>query len=180
MPSSSRNWDCNGLPFRARYIERETASDISEPPSHLQFAQGEKPCPQQKAASWVALCSSSSPLPTPVSVLLGNESWGAVKAAMDGGKLEGNLGWLIQRVEVGKDMPKEPKAAVAAGVKNNAVRQAQLLTEQSKVIQEFVHGKRVQIAAGVYGLSSGKVDWQEMPQAKEKGDEKREEPKEGK
>src|SRR5215471_17328988 len=70
---------------------------------------------------------------TPLIVVLGHESCGAVKAAIDGSKFDGNLGWLVQRIEPGKDLPKDAKEALAKGVKNNAVRQAQLLSEQSKV-----------------------------------------------
>jgi carbonic anhydrase len=103
---------------------------------------------------------------TPLVVVLGHESCGAVQAAVEGTKLEGNLAWLIQRVEPGKDLPKDAKQALALGIKNNAIRQAQVLSEQSKVIKEFVQSKRVQIVAGVYALDSGKVDWIELPATK--------------
>jgi carbonic anhydrase len=105
---------------------------------------------------------------TPLIVVLGHESCGAVKAAIDGSKFDGNLGWLVQRIEPGKDLPKDAKEALAKGIKNNTVRQAQLLSEQSKVIDEFVRGKRVQIVAGVYSLDSGKVEWLEVPEPKKK------------
>jgi carbonic anhydrase len=110
-------------------------------------------------------------LHNPLIVVLGHESCGAVKAALDGAKFEGNLGWLVERIQAGNDLPKEPKAALAAGIKHNTVRQAQLLSEQSKVVQEFVRGKRVQIAAGVYSLETGKVDWLDVPESKEKPEE---------
>jgi carbonic anhydrase len=101
-------------------------------------------------------------LHTPLIIVMGHESCGAVKAAVDGGKLEGNLGWLIKQVDVGKDLPKDPKAALDAGVKNNALAQARLLTEKSPVIKEFVHSKRVTIVPAVYSLSTGKVEWLEL------------------
>jgi carbonic anhydrase len=113
----------------------------------------------------------------PLIVVLGHESCGAVKAAIDGEKIEGNLGWLVQRIDPGKDLPKDAKEALAKGIKNNSIRQAQLLTEQSKVIDEFVRGKRVQITAGVYSLDSGKVDWLEVPESKKPAKEKKEEKK---
>jgi len=108
-------------------------------------------------------------LHTPLVVVLGHESCGAVKAAVDGGKVEGNLGWLIERVHPGKAVPKDPKAALAACIKNNAIYQAQQLSAQSKVIKEFLDAKRVQLVAGVYSLSTGKVDWLEPPSTKEPG-----------
>jgi carbonic anhydrase len=94
-------------------------------------------------------------LHTPLIVVIGHESCGAVKAAVEGGHLDGNLSWLIERVYVGKGKPKDMKEAV----KTNALRQAALLSEQSKIIKELVHNKRVQIVAGAYSLSTGKVDW---------------------
>lgn len=94
-------------------------------------------------------------LHSPLIVVIGHESCGAVKAALDGGHLDGNLGWLIERVHVGKDKPKDMPAAVKANVQF----QAKQLEEQSKIIKEFVHGKRVQIVAGVYSLTTGKVEW---------------------
>jgi len=112
-------------------------------------------------------------LHTPLVVVLGHESCGAVKAAVDGGKVEGNLGWLIERVHAGKDVPKDPKAALAAGIKNNAIYQAQQLSAKSKVIKEFLDAKRVQLVAGVYSLSTGKVDWLEPPSTKEVGGERK-------
>jgi carbonic anhydrase len=100
---------------------------------------------------------------SPLIVVLGHLECGAVKAAKDGGELEGNLGWLVKRVHTGKDLPKDAKEGLAKAIRNNAVYQAQQLTEQSKVIKEFVQNKRVEIAAGVYSLTSGKVDWLDVP-----------------
>ena len=112
-------------------------------------------------------------LHSPLIVVLGHESCGAVKAAVDGGKIEGNLGWLVQRIDIGKDLPKDAKAPLPIAIKNNTVRQAQLLSEQSKVIKEFVDSKRVQVAAGVYALDSGKIDWLELPDAKRPAPQKK-------
>lgn len=111
-------------------------------------------------------------LHTPLIVVLGHESCGAVKAAVDGGKIDGNLGWLVERVHAGKDLPKDPEAALAAGIKNNVLYQVEQFSTQSKVIKEFVHAKRLQLAAGVYSLSSGKVDWLDLPETKEEGEKK--------
>jgi carbonic anhydrase len=112
-------------------------------------------------------------LHTPLIVVLGHESCGAVMAAVDGEKINGNLGWLVERVHAGKDLPKDPKTALAAGIKNNALYQAEQLSTQSKVIKEFLQAKRVQLVAGVYSLSTGKVDWLDLPKSKEEGGEKK-------
>jgi carbonic anhydrase len=98
-------------------------------------------------------------LQVPLIVVMGHESCGAVKAALDGGRLEGNLAGLIKMVDVGRDLPRDPKAALDAAIRNNVVRQVQLLTEKSKVIKELAESKRLEIAGGVYALGSGKVEW---------------------
>ena len=86
------------------------------------------------------------------------------KAEVELGQPEGNSRLaLVKQVEPGKDLPKDPKEALALGVKNNAVRQAQLLAEKSTVIKEFAQSNRVQIVPAVYSLSTGKVEWLELP-----------------
>ena len=46
------------------------------------------------------------------------------------------------------------------------LQQAADLTEKNPELKELVAHQRVQIAAGIYSLASGKVTWLEMPQAK--------------
>lgn len=106
----------------------------------------------------------------PLIVVMGHQECGAVKAALEPGKAlvepdqpEGNLGWLVKQVEPGKDLPKDIKLALPLAVKNNAIRQAQLLTERSTVIKEFVQSDRVKIVPAVYSLATGKVEWLELP-----------------
>jgi carbonic anhydrase len=113
-------------------------------------------------------------LPTPpLIVVMGHENCGVIKAALDPkaplldlgapGDAEGQRGWLIKQIEPGKDLPKEPKEALAVAVKNNAIRQAQLLSEKSPLIKEFVQSSRIQVVPAVYSLSTGKVEWLELP-----------------
>ena len=54
-------------------------------------------------------------LHTPLVIVLGHTQCGAVKAAIDGGQIEGNLGELIKRVHVGENLPAEKEQAVDAG-----------------------------------------------------------------
>lgn len=102
-------------------------------------------------------------LKAPLIVVVGHDKCGAVEAAIGGGELQGNLAKLIKEVQPGKDLPKDKEAALAAGVKNNALEQAARLTQQSTVIKDFASSKRIQIAAGVYSLKNGTVEWLEMP-----------------
>jgi len=105
-------------------------------------------------------------LKTPLIVVLGHEDCGAVQAAIDGKPLTGDLGWLVKQVNVGSDPPRDKRQALAAATRANAVFQAGQLLKRSAVIKEFVAAKRVQIVAGYYSLSTGKVEWLDLPEAK--------------
>jgi carbonic anhydrase len=97
----------------------------------------------------------------PLIIVMGHESCGAVQAAIDGGQFKGNLETLVKMVDPGKDLPKDAKAALEMGIKNNAQHQARLLIEKSKVLKEMAESKRVEIVSAVYSLSTGKVEWLE-------------------
>src|SRR5262249_38747127 len=55
-------------------------------------------------------------LGVPLVVVLGHENCGAVKAALEDDELEGNLGFLLREVHVGKHLPADKKQAVPAAV----------------------------------------------------------------
>src|SRR5262249_56782131 len=63
-------------------------------------------------------------LRNPLVVVLGHEDCGAVKAALEGKPAEGNLGWLVKQIDVGGNLPKDPTAALEAGIKANVLHQA--------------------------------------------------------
>jgi carbonic anhydrase len=98
-------------------------------------------------------------LKVPLIVVLGHENCGAVAAAL-GDKLPGgNLGKLVQEIHPGKDLPAGRKEALAKAVANNSEHQAELMTSRSELIKKYVDEKKVRIVSGVYGLSTGKVEW---------------------
>jgi carbonic anhydrase len=103
-------------------------------------------------------------LKSPLIIVLGHEECGAVKAAISGQKHEGNLGKLIDLVQPGKELPKDEKKALAAGIANNVRTQAGRLTSKSDVLKDFVSSKRVRIATGVYSLETGEVSWLDAPE----------------
>jgi len=105
-------------------------------------------------------------LHTPLIVVLGHESCGAVKAALEGKPLPGDLGWLGQQVHVGDKLPEDTQDRLNPGIRANALHAATDLTERSSAIKELAAGNRVQIVCGVYSLTSGEVDWLKMPKAK--------------
>jgi carbonic anhydrase len=100
---------------------------------------------------------------TPLIVVLGHTRCGAVKAAMDGTRLEGNLRELVQRVHVGEDLPKNKAAALAQAIRANALYQAAEMTRRSEVIRDFVKQERARIVTGIYDLKSGLIQWLEAP-----------------
>ncbi len=98
-------------------------------------------------------------LHAPLVVVLGHTKCGAVDAALGEHKPAGNLGKLVEEVYVGQDLPKEKAASLEAAIKNNVQHQAELLTQKSEVVKEFVDHKKVRIVSGVYNLATGKVEW---------------------
>src|SRR5262249_21918335 len=52
-------------------------------------------------------------LHAPLIVVMGHEACGAVKAALGGQPLPGDLGTLIKMVRAGRDLPKDPAEALA-------------------------------------------------------------------
>src|SRR5437660_44710 len=72
-------------------------------------------------------------LKTPLIVVLGHEACGAVKAALEDADPEGNLGFLLREIHIGKQLPAEKKAAMDAAVKSNARFHASELTKRSAI-----------------------------------------------
>ncbi len=105
-------------------------------------------------------------LHVPLVVVLGHEECGAVKAALDGKPLPGQLGWLIKQVHPGENLPGDKKEALSAAIRANVLHQAADLIQKSPVMKELVEHDRVKMVAGVYSLATGKVNWIELPEPK--------------
>ena len=103
-------------------------------------------------------------LKTPLIVVLGHTSCGAVAAALKGkDQPSPNLKQLIGMIHTGGDLPKDKDAALAAAIRNNVLYQTQLLTKRSKIIEEFASSGRVKIVPALYQLNTGVVAWLELP-----------------
>lgn len=98
-------------------------------------------------------------LHVPLIVVLGHGRCGAVAAALGKNKPAGNLGRLIEEIDVGQHLSSDKDEALASAVENNVRRQAELLCEHSDVIREHIKQKKLRVVAGVYDLASGKVRW---------------------
>lgn len=104
---------------------------------------------------------------TPLIVVLGHSSCGAVKGAVDNAKL-GNLTAMLEhfdpaiesaRAKVNGEMSSKNKAMVAAVVDANVRQTISDIMEQSSVIAELVASGDVAVVGGIYDLSSGEVTW---------------------
>ncbi|MED5370611.1 MAG: carbonic anhydrase [Myxococcota bacterium] len=95
-------------------------------------------------------------LKTPLILVLGHESCGAVTAAIAGGDNGYNLNHLLAHIEPAKAKSADP--SVNGVVKTNASLTAQELCERSAIIKGAVDSGALKIQAGYYELGSGKVE----------------------
>ncbi len=93
-------------------------------------------------------------LGTKVIVVLGHSSCGAVKAAIQGAAVPGQISSLFPHIQPAID---QAGPDVDATIKANAKAQATLLAESSTVISAMVKEKKIRVVAGYYDLASGAV-----------------------
>jgi carbonic anhydrase len=103
-------------------------------------------------------------LKAPLIVVLGHTNCGAVDAALKNQELpSANLQHLVDLIHTGNTPPNHDKVNLETGIRNNIVYQTQLLTKQSKIIQDFANRGQVKIVPALYDLKSGEVKWLELP-----------------
>jgi carbonic anhydrase len=105
-------------------------------------------------------------LKVPLIVVMGHSNCGAVKAALEGKPVGGNLGKLLKSIPIPKDLPKDKKAALADATRVNAVFQAEQMIQQSDILKEFAANGRILIVPAVYSLNTGEVTWLEPVSAR--------------
>ena len=89
-------------------------------------------------------------------VVLGHESCGAVKAALNGADLGDNLNHLVGHITPCLADPFESDDQLAEAVERNARRSAAELNERSAIISG---AEGLPVAPAVYRLASGQVDF---------------------
>lgn len=95
-------------------------------------------------------------LKTPLLVVLGHSSCGAVQAAVDNAELKGKLPKLISMIQPAVDEAKKNKSDY---VEENVRYQMKQLLAGSDVIKEAVKAKTVKVVGAVRDIKTGKVTW---------------------
>jgi carbonic anhydrase len=93
-------------------------------------------------------------LGTKALLVLGHTGCGAVKAAIEGKEVLGQISALYPHIQPAIDQAGSDLDAV---IKANAEIQARLLRESSPVIRAMVTESKLQVASGVYNVATGKV-----------------------
>lgn len=101
-------------------------------------------------------------LGTPLIIVLGHQSCGAVKATIDGAKDTDHIINLVKKIDPAvkkaQATTKDPAGLLDAAITENAKIAAATLTQKSSVIKGKVDKGEVKLTAGVYNLATGKVD----------------------
>jgi carbonic anhydrase len=92
-----------------------------------------------------------------VIMVLGHQNCGAVKAAMDGGELPGQIGSVVKKIDIGTVTDKsDDTASVKAATKANVLHQVKIL-KQSPVVAELIDQNKLKVVGAYYNLDSGEV-----------------------
>ena len=111
-------------------------------------------------------------LHTPLLVILGHESCGAVKAALEAkGKAEGNIGAILKKimpaVETARRAKKDPSETLNIAVREN-VKNTYKDIMKSKIVRELVHEGKLKIVGAEYYLNTGKLELIDLTTSSEK------------
>jgi carbonic anhydrase len=93
-------------------------------------------------------------LGTKAILVLGHTDCGAVKAAIQGNEVPGQISTLFQHIQPAVD---QAGSNLEAAIKLNAKIQSDLLRKASTVLSGLVRAKKLRIAAGYYDIAGGSV-----------------------
>jgi len=104
-------------------------------------------------------------LHTSVLIVLGHTKCGAVKAVVDGAKVNQNLKWLVDNIVPAYEHAKSTHEhatkdeLVQATVEANVSQSIQDILKRSSEVREALAAGHLTIHGGVYDLETGKVSW---------------------
>ena len=97
---------------------------------------------------------AAAELATKAFLVMGHSNCGAVKAAMKGEAVPGQISSLFPHIQPAVDQGGHD---LETTIKANAKNQAMLLSQSSTVISEMVKSGKIKVVAGYYDLASGVV-----------------------
>ncbi|MZP31486.1 carbonic anhydrase [Heliobacterium undosum] len=101
-------------------------------------------------------------LRTPLVVVLGHESCGAVKAAVEEGHVEGSIASITERI---RPLAQEQKARGVKGTElvestvDHNIRASLAELKKSAILRKTLNEGKLQIQGAKYDLDTGKVEW---------------------
>jgi carbonic anhydrase len=92
-------------------------------------------------------------------VVMGHTACGAVKATIEGGRLPGQIGSIIDNIQVGVERARNNPGTdkLETAVKANASYQVELL-KRSTLLGDLIDKKQLKIVAAYYDLNTGEVE----------------------
>lgn len=103
-------------------------------------------------------------LHTPLLVIMGHQSCGAVKAAMETkGEPEGNIGAILKKImpaveKANASGAKDPAQKLNMAVQENVRNVYEDVLNNSPIVKEMVHEGKLKVVMAEYYLDSGKVE----------------------
>jgi carbonic anhydrase len=98
-------------------------------------------------------------------VIMGHEKCGAVKAALDGGKLPPNIGAIAYKIKPAikkaKLKSRDEDEILLEATKENVINQINASLKGSSIIKEAYEKGELKIYEAFYNLHTGKVDFEE-------------------